>query len=119
MTIDERIVACEIRPFHFVAAGELQGANLSFRFDVLERVNGFDPDLGAGTKFPCEDIDIIASILWAGFPARFEPGPVVFHHHGRKWKSSIPQISKVVKVAQGYVGQATRSGDFAADETHP
>ena len=92
MTIEERSVPFEIRPFHFVMAGELQGANLSFRFEVLERVNGFDTDLGAGTKFPCEDIDIVASTLWAGFPARFEPGPVVFHHHGRKWT----EVDKIV-----------------------
>ena len=68
MTIEERTVPFEIQPFHFVRAGELQGANLSFRFDVLEKVNGFDPDLGAGTRLPSEDIDIVASSLWAGFP---------------------------------------------------
>ena len=84
-TIDERILPCEIKPFHFVMAGELQGANLSLRFEVLERVGGFDTELGPGTKFNCEDVDIVASTLWAGFAARFEPGPVVFHHHGRKW----------------------------------
>lgn len=95
MTVDERMVAFEIPPFHFVKAGELQGANLSFRLEALEEVNGFDPDLGAGTKFPCEDVDILAATLWAGFPARFEPGPVVFHHHGRKW-------TEVDKIVAGY-----------------
>jgi len=91
VTIDERIVPFEIRPFHFVTPGELHGANLSFRREVLERVGGFDPELGAGTKFPCEDVDVVASTLWAGFAARFEPGPVVSHHHGRKW----PEIDKL------------------------
>src|SRR6202030_2914998 len=95
MTIDERIVPCEIRPFHFVTTGELQGANLSIRVEVLERVGGFDRELGAGTKFPCEDIDIVASTLWAGFAARFEPGPVVFHHHGRK-------RHEIAKLVAGY-----------------
>ena len=95
VTIDERIVPCEIRPFHFVTPGELQGANLSFRFEVLERVDGLDTELGAGTSFPCEDIDVVASILWAGFSARFEPGPVVFHHHGRK-------AAEIAKLIPGY-----------------
>jgi len=83
-TIDEREAPCEIEPFRFIMAGALHGANLSLRFEVLTRVGGFDPDLGAGTRFPCEDIDIVASTLWAGYGARFDPGPVVFHHHGRK-----------------------------------
>lgn len=94
-TIDERNTPCEIRPFRFVMAGELHGANLSVRLEVLERIGGFDPALGAGTKFPCEDIDIVASTLWAGFPARFDPGPVVYHHHGRKW-------NEVKKLLAGY-----------------
>jgi glycosyltransferase involved in cell wall biosynthesis len=91
MTVEERSEPFEIRPFQFLTPGELQGANLSFRVDVLKRVNGFDPDLGAGTKFPCEDIDILASALWAGFPVRFDPRPLVFHHHGRKW-SEVDRI---------------------------
>lgn len=84
LTIDEREVPNEIAPFHFVMAGELHGANLSFRFDALEKAGGFDLDLGTGTRFPFEDIDVVAATLWAGYAARFDPRPVVLHHHGRK-----------------------------------
>lgn len=84
LTIDEREVANQIAPFHFVMAGEFHGANLSFRFDALAKAGGFDPELGAGTRFPFEDIDVVAATLWAGFAARFDPRPVVSHHHGRK-----------------------------------
>lgn len=84
ITIEERDVPRELRPFHFVEAGELHGANLSFRFEALERAGGFDPELGAGTPFPFEDIDVVAATSWAGVPARFDPLPVVSHHHGRK-----------------------------------
>jgi glycosyltransferase involved in cell wall biosynthesis len=84
ITIDEREAAVEITPYQFVMAGELHGANISCRRGVLEKIGGFDAELGAGTKFPCEDIDVVAAMLWAGAPVRFDPRPVVFHHHGRR-----------------------------------
>jgi len=84
VTIDERDAPSEIAPYRFMPAGALQGANLSFRRETLERIGGFDPSLGAGTPFPCEDVDAVAATLWAGIPVGFDPGPVVFHHHGRR-----------------------------------
>lgn len=84
VTIDERDTPHQIEPFQFINAGEIQGANLSFRRDVLDRIGGFDPRLGAGTRFPCEDIDAVAAAAWAGTLVRFDPGPTVFHHHRRR-----------------------------------
>ncbi|KJC62771.1 hypothetical protein UP10_00945 [Bradyrhizobium sp. LTSPM299] len=45
--------------------------------------NGMDPELGAGTPFPCEDIDAIVAVLWAGYEGYFDPRPIVRHDHGR------------------------------------
>jgi GT2 family glycosyltransferase len=84
MTINERTAPAMIPPYRFIAPGTLQGANISFRRPVLENIGGFDPDFGAGTPFPCEDIDAIAATLWSGISARFDPAPVIWHHHGRK-----------------------------------
>jgi glycosyltransferase involved in cell wall biosynthesis len=84
VTIDEREEPAELAPYRFVDAGVLQGANLSFRRAVLEKIGGVDPELGAGTPFPCEDIDAVAATLWAGYRIRFDPRPVVHHHHGRR-----------------------------------
>ncbi|NQX94546.1 MAG: glycosyltransferase family 2 protein [Erythrobacter sp.] len=84
ITIDEREERVEISARTFLPAGELQGANLSFPKPVLDQIGGFDPELGAGTDFPCEDVDVVARVLWAGFEARYDPGPVVSHHHGRR-----------------------------------
>jgi GT2 family glycosyltransferase len=67
----------------FVRAGTLQGANLAFRREALQAIGGIDPELGAGTRFPCEDIDAVTAVLWAGFDACFDPRPTVQHDHGR------------------------------------
>ncbi len=91
VTIDERDIASEVTPCQFVDAGLLHGANLSFRRRTLERIGGYDPDFGAGTRFSCEDIDAIAATIWAGEAVRFDPRPTVRHHHRRR-ESEIGQL---------------------------
>jgi glycosyltransferase involved in cell wall biosynthesis len=74
-----------IEPGTFVRPGTVHGANLAVRREVLTAIGGFDPLLGPGT--PClaaEDIDLVARAVWAGWRARYDPAPVVSHHHGRK-----------------------------------
>ena len=74
-----------IEPGTFVRAGTVHGANLAVRREVLAAIGGFDPLLGPGT--PCvaaEDIELVARAVWAGWRARYDPAPVVSHHHGRK-----------------------------------
>ena len=84
VTIDERDYPVEMAPQSFVSAGAIKGANLSFRREALQRIGGFDPQLGAGTPFPCEDIDAVAAVLWAGYKGRYDPRPLVLHHHRRR-----------------------------------
>lgn len=86
ITIDERASPVEIQPRRFVATGTFMGANLSFRREALQTIGGFDPELGAGTPFPCEDIDAAAAVLWSGFLGRYDPRPLVHHHHRRRAK---------------------------------
>lgn len=88
ITIDERTEPRTISARQPVSAGELQGANLSIPRSVLETVGGFDRNMGAGTPFPCEDVDVLAATLWAGYPAYFDPRPVVHHHHGRRGEAA-------------------------------
>jgi glycosyltransferase involved in cell wall biosynthesis len=74
-----------IEPETFVQAGVIHGANLAIARDVIADIGGFDPLFGPGT--PCvaaEDVEIIARAVWSGWRARFDPRPVVAHHHGRK-----------------------------------
>ena len=77
--------AHEIPPRTFVRPGVMHGANMAVRREVLDDIGGFDPLLGAGTRcMAAEDTDFIARAVWAGWTARYDPGPVVAHHHGRK-----------------------------------
>lgn len=75
----------------FVRAGTLQGANLAFRREALQAIGGIDPELGAGTRFPCEDIDAVTAVLWTGFDACFDPRPTVQHDHGRV-EADVPAL---------------------------
>lgn len=100
ITIDERETAESIPDHTFVKAGTLQGANLSFRRNALEAIGGIDPALGAGTPFPCEDVDAVAATVWAGLQAGFDPRPVIWHHHGRK-SGDLPRLQREYDLGRG------------------
>lgn len=100
ITIDERDTPAQIAPYTFASPGMMHGANMAFRRSTLEKSGGFDPMLGAGTKFPCEDIDAMAAAMWAGFPGRFDPSFSVFHHHGRK-EADVPALQKSYSHGRG------------------
>lgn len=102
ITLDLRDAPHDTPPRQFVRAGTLHGANLSFRREVLEQTGGFDPTLGAGTSFPCEDIDAVAAASWAGYPLRFDPRPVVYHHHRRRAADVPGQIAHYLKGSGAY-----------------
>jgi hypothetical protein len=74
----------ELPPYSLLPAGAIQGANMFFLRDVFERVGPFDSRLGAGTAFPCEDIEMAARASIGGFTGVQLPEPAVYHHHGRK-----------------------------------
>ncbi len=91
VTIDLRDHRVEIPANAYVSAGMLQGANMVIRRDVLVKTGGFDRRLGAGTPFPCEDIDAVAAAVWAGYRGAYDPRPVILHHHRRK-AADVPDI---------------------------
>ncbi|MGI4955014.1 MAG: glycosyltransferase family 2 protein [Janthinobacterium lividum] len=95
VTSDERTEQAGTPPRVFADAGILHGANLLLPRSTLVDIGGFDSDLGAGTEFPCEDIDVVTAVLWSGRPALFHPAPVVWHHHGRR-------VADIGKLFMGY-----------------
>ncbi|MGH9374007.1 MAG: glycosyltransferase family 2 protein, partial [Vicinamibacterales bacterium] len=77
--------AIDIAPRSFVAAGVIHGANMAVTRDVVCAIGEFDPLLGVGTRCVAgEDTDYIARAVWAGWGGRYDPRPLVAHHHGRK-----------------------------------
>lgn len=68
----------------YVSPYILMGANLAFRREALEEIGGFDSNLGAGTRYPVEDVDAAARVVMAGWSGAYRPNIVVRHHHGRR-----------------------------------
>jgi len=84
------IVGCTYHGLPKVAAEvrNVIGANMSFRADVLNRVGGFNPDLGRQDAQPlgCEETELcIRAVIGApGSRVVYEPAAVVHHHVPRE-----------------------------------
>jgi GT2 family glycosyltransferase len=100
ITIQELDHRVEIEPHAFVPAGLIHGANFAFRREVLEAIGGFDPGFGAGTPFACEDVDALGRAAASGWPGAYDPGPVVYHHHGRKTPEAL-RLRRVYALGRG------------------
>jgi GT2 family glycosyltransferase len=73
-----------ITPYCFFVPGAIIGANMAVARRVLKVIGGFDPLLGPGTGLVAEDVDFLARACWNGWKGRYDPAPVVAHHHRRK-----------------------------------
>lgn len=71
-------------PYSYIRPGAIHGANFAFRKAELQKLNGFDPLMGSGTPFPCEDCDVLLRALSAGQQGNYCPEIVVSHHHRRR-----------------------------------
>ena len=71
-------------PGSFLWPGVILGANWSSRREALQAVGGFDNELGPGTPYICEELDLLERMSLVGFSGGYFPGPTVRHHHGRK-----------------------------------
>ncbi|MCM8789025.1 MAG: glycosyltransferase [Candidatus Omnitrophica bacterium] len=90
-----------IPPFSFLPAGKIQGANLSIKRKIVDSIGGFDPDLGAGTRFRCEDIDFCAKASMNGYTGAHLPELVIYHHHRRKPGINIEHLKRENDFARG------------------
>jgi GT2 family glycosyltransferase len=76
------------------AGGYGASANMAIRRTTLERVEGFDPTLGAGTPaFGGEDIAMVIDVLWTGGTVGYEPAAFVWHRHRRGYDELLRQTS--------------------------
>jgi glycosyltransferase involved in cell wall biosynthesis len=101
ITIQESTERLLLPPRRFIYAGVLQGANWAARRCALEQVGGFDPNLGPGTKFVCEEVELQARLSAVGWTGAFEPGPLVYHHHRRKSLSDISTLQRSYDLGRG------------------
>ena len=93
-----------------VWVGAVQGANLAVERAALLSVGGFDPRLGAGTEFRCEDVDLCARLVAAGYLGARCPDLVVFHAHGRD-EAAAGTLDAANDVARGaFVAERLSTG---------
>jgi GT2 family glycosyltransferase len=85
----------------FIAGGVIQGASMAFRRQALVEIDGFDDNLGAGTKFAFEDVDAEARALAAGWKGKYDPRSVVYHHHGRKPGIEVDALIRTYEIGRG------------------
>jgi GT2 family glycosyltransferase len=90
-----------IPPRGFITAGVIQGCNMAFRRGVLEAIGGFDPMLGPGTPFICEDLDLAARASAAGWGGGYFPDLLVYHHHGRKTRAQEAALVRSYSLGRG------------------
>ncbi len=77
-----------IPPYSYcLPPGVIQGANLIFSRKVFEVAGNFRDDMGAGTPFPCEDIEMACRASNHGFAGVLIPELVVYHDHGKRRNS--------------------------------
>jgi glycosyltransferase involved in cell wall biosynthesis len=94
ITTQEESRHLEFRPGEFILPGLIHGANFAFRRSALESVGGFDDRFGPGSRFYCEDLDILARVSAQGWRGVYCPQPVVFHHHGRRTDAEVSLLWK-------------------------
>lgn len=85
----------------FVPAGLLPGASLAVRRAALEAVGGFDPEFGAGTPFPAEDVDLVARLLAHGCRGGYHPDLVIRHRHGRHHPREQEALRRQYDIGRG------------------
>ena len=84
----------------FLSVGQVQGANMAFRRQVLLDIGGFDRLMGPGTLFVVEDLDAAGRASAMGWTGRYCPQVIVRHHHRRK-ASDIPRLMKFYGIGAG------------------
>jgi glycosyltransferase involved in cell wall biosynthesis len=94
----------------------IPGCNMAVRREVVDRVGGFDPRMGAGARVAgAEDSDFLYRVQRAGFCMDYVPEIVVRHHHGRRDPAQLRALGRSYVVGRGglYAKHALR-GDGTA-----
>lgn len=81
-------------PLFPLAAGALgSGANMAFTAAALQRIGGFDPALGAGTRARGgDDLSAFFEVIQHGYALVYEPAAVIWHRHARGYSTLRRQV---------------------------
>jgi glycosyltransferase involved in cell wall biosynthesis len=90
LTINESLSPRTFPGDSLLRVGDIQGANMAFRRQVLLYIGGFDPLFGPGSLFIAEDLDAAARASAIGWSGQYRPDVIVRHHHGRKRSDAVP-----------------------------
>jgi cellulose synthase/poly-beta-1,6-N-acetylglucosamine synthase-like glycosyltransferase len=102
VTVNESTIPRSWPGRKFNPVGNVSGANMAFRRQVLLDIGGFDPLLGPGSLFNAvaEDADVTAGASAIGWNGQYCPEVVVRHHHGRK-AADVPSLMKSYAIGRG------------------
>ncbi len=87
--------------YSFIGPGYIHGANFALTKQLLEQLDGFDPLMGSGTPYPCEDCDILLRALNTGVRGKYCPNIVVSHHHRRRTADDLAKIEASYLAGRG------------------
>jgi LPS sulfotransferase NodH/GT2 family glycosyltransferase len=100
-SLDPRIARLTIHrrqgvpPNVILTPGSIQGANMFFAREVFQRAGLFNENMGSGTPFACEDIEMATRASLHGFRGVLLPELTVVHDHRRKRGS--PEADRTVE----------------------
>ena len=96
--------------------GFLHGCNMAFRRELFDRVGGFDPDFGAGSRLGAgEDAELVYRANRAGAKIRYEPSVAVRHDHGRRsWRQMRSTLNRYHQANGAILAKHSRTGDEEA-----
>lgn len=87
---------------HAMLQGFMHGCNMIIGRQVFDRIGLFDVRLGAGTGLAAaEDTDLIYRAFKANIPVSYDPGPVVFHDHGRTDPAELDRLMRGYMLGYG------------------
>jgi glycosyltransferase involved in cell wall biosynthesis len=78
----------------------IEGASMVIHKTIFDAIGGFNPFLGAGTDFRCEDVEFIARASMHGFIGAYVPELIICHDHRRNAKA-IEKLGKENSIARG------------------
>jgi glycosyltransferase involved in cell wall biosynthesis len=95
---------------------EFIGANMGVHRSVLERVPGFDPEIGPGTLGLCEDTLFSLQLAEAGFRLQYLPDALVYHYpdQTRLLRRHILTNHRVFGACLAYLNYHWRHEDYSA-----